>query len=155
MTGYSQTIFAIVLVLLTAAPSVAQSEKQRNKPLDYQVRRVIRSTKKGGYTLITVRVNAKHLNRKDMTTLAEQLREEFAEETRLNAALFDESTPDYILTRGGEIMDFYAEQRGLYSVDRSKCKEHIEYYAKKGNAKRKIMITFGCASELNRNRRVG
>lgn len=119
------------------------------------MRRVIRSTKKGGYTLITVSINAKHFNRKDMTTLAGQLREEFAEETRLDAALFDESTPDYILTGGGEIMDFYAEQRGLYSVNRSKCKEHIEYYTKKGNTKGRIMIPFRCPRELNRNRRVG
>jgi len=139
-------ILLATLCPLVAVTLVAQSDIEKSLFLDYQVTRVITPSKnkKNGYSLVIVKVNSKHFNRKDMTALAAQLNKEFAQEPRMHVALFDENTPWYILEGGGEIPTFYAEMRGQYSVDRIRCKEYIRFSRAKNKPQSEV-IRFKCS----------
>jgi hypothetical protein len=129
----------------------ASAKLNASQTLEYKVWRVFPPSR-GGYALALVSVSPKHFNKDDMTILANQLNKDYSKEIVLKAVLFDdESIPRNFLLGGVEISTLYKEQRGLYFIDRKKCKEYIQFYADKKKPKSNIVVNFKCSSPKEKN----
>jgi len=134
----------------TAQPNTDENQcAQDDQPsLEYHVWRVF-PPGRGGYALAIVSVSPRHFNRADMTALAAQLNREFAQETRLRAVLFDdESIPRNFLAGGVEISTLYERERGRYYLDRTACREYIQFSTRRERPRRTIRLN--CSRQQRR-----
>lgn len=130
---------------ISAVVDVAQPQSEGSRELDYRVRRFFFPADKKRFSIILVTANPKHFNREDMTALAAQLNKEFAGEIRLKAAVFDDDNiPRLFVTGGLELPEYEEARRGLYYLDRSKCREHIQFSTRSGRPKNEVTIKFNC-----------
>jgi|GEM_PF-4845239 len=122
---------------------------KQTKSLEYRVWKVLPAGK-GGYVLALVSVDPKHFNREDMFELGTRLNKEFSQENFFKAVLFDDDTiPRNFGSVSIEIPTFNAAQKGLYYIDRKRCKEYIQFYVRKKKRKSSVTIKFHC---LNQNK---
>ena len=119
---------------------VAQAQ---DKPLDHQIWKVFSPDTKG-FTVVVVSINPDHFNRDDMTALAAKLNEEFAQKQKLKVGLLDDANAARLFVTGRlERSDFNRAQKGLYYLDRTKCKESIQFLT--GKKPRNEVIRFRCS----------
>lgn len=129
--------------MLVAEPHIQIEES--NTP-DYKMRRFFTPADKEHFTIILVTLPPKNFNRQDMTALAVHLNREFAQTTKLKAALLDDDNLVQQFVRGGvELPDFDKAQRGLYYLDRTKCKEYIRFFVRKGEPGNETTLRFKCS----------
>jgi hypothetical protein len=101
-------------------------------------------TAKGPPTLIMqISVQPKKFNREDITTLAQQLKEDFCQEQRIHISLFDDAKEAKstaliygYLSQGGET----GALRGFYDLDRTTGKEVITFATKRNNPLNEVVI---------------
>jgi hypothetical protein len=119
----------------------------QNKSLDYQIWKVFTQDTKG-FTVV-VSVNPEHFNREDMTVLAAILNEEFAQKQKLMIGLLDDANAARLLVTGRlELPDFNRALKGLYYLDRKKCKEYIQFVTENKKPRNEV-IRFRCSQGKN------
>jgi hypothetical protein len=135
-------ICCVVLMLILCVLNFVVAQAQ-NKPLDYQIWKVFSQDTKG-FTIVVVSVNPEHFNREDMTALAAKLNAGYAQKQKLRVGLFDDANTARLFATGRlELPDFNRAQKGLYYLDRTKCKEYIQFL-RQGKRQRKEIIRFRC-----------
>ena len=135
-----------MLILCALNLIVVQAQ---NKSLDYQIWKIFSQDTKG-FTIVVVSVNPEHFNREDMTALAAKLNGEFAQKRKLKVGLLDDANTARLFVTGRlEIPDFNRAQKGLYYLDRTKCKEYIQFL-RRGEKQRNEIIRFRCLQGRNR-----
>ena len=137
----------VILMLTFCAAGLVVTQAQ-NKSLDYKIWQVFSQDMKG-FTIVVVSVNPEHFNRQDMTALAAKLNEEFAQKQKLKVGLLDDANRASLFVLGRlELPDFDRAQKGLYYLDRTKCKEYIQF--RTGNNSRNEVIRFRYSQGTNR-----
>ena len=140
--------FCRVILMLTFCGASSVAAQAQNKSLDYKIWQVFSQDTKG-FTVVVVSVNSVHFNRADMTALATKLNEEFAQKQKLKVGLLDDANSARLFVSGRlEIPDFNRAQKGLYYLDRTKCREYIQFRAR--NNSRNEIIRFRCSPGKNR-----
>jgi hypothetical protein len=139
----------VILILTFYGASVVVAQAQ-NKSLDYKIWQVFSHDTKG-FTIVVASVNPEHFNRDDMTALAAKLNEEFAQKQKLKVGLWDDANAARLFVTGRlEIPDFNRAQKGLYYLDRTKCKEYLQFRERDNNSRNEV-IRFRCSQGKNRS----
>jgi hypothetical protein len=108
--------------------------------LEYRVWRVFPEDGKG-FTLVVVSVDQRHFNREDMTALAARLKQEFAGKAKLKIGLLDDPDTARLFVEGKVNYATYEKaERGRYYLDRTACREYIQFSVRRGKARRTIPI---------------
>jgi len=132
---------AVLMVSLCIGDSVVA--QTQDKSLDYQIWKVFAPDTKG-FTVVVVSVNPSHFNRQDMTALAAKLNEEFAQKQKLKVGLLDDANAARLFVTGRlEFPDFNRAQKGLYYLDRARCKEFVRFLI--GKRPRNEVIRLRCS----------
>ena len=125
---------------VNAVEAMSQSKTEDNQSLDYHVWRVFSEDRKG-FTTVVVSVNPRHFNRDDMTKLAMQLDREFAEKPKLKVGLLDDDNIARLFATGrAELSTYYTAERGRYYLDRTACREYIQFSTKRGKPRETIRL---------------
>jgi len=140
-------IFVAVLFGVVSGYKVSSQETvagaQRSNSLDYHVWRVYPEDRRG-YTVVVVSVNPKHFNRNDMTSLASELNNKFADKKKLRIGLLDDADIARLFAQGRASYPTYERaERGRYYLDRDSCKEYVQFEGKKGRPRE--ALRFKCA----------
>lgn len=123
-----------------------QSQPPETKSPEYKVTPFFIPEDQNRFAIIYVTVDPKNFNRQDMNAVASKLNREFGNQTRLKAAVFDDDFIPQLMVKGGvQLSDFYKAQRGLYYLDRIKCREYIQFSTKKGRPRNEVTIKFKCS----------
>lgn len=131
-----------------ATPEVAQSSTEDSISLDYRVWRVFPEDRRG-FTTVVVSVNPRHFNRDDMTALAAQLNREFADRTKLKVGLLDDADTARLFVEGRANYPTYERaERGRYYLDRSACREYIQFSTQREQPRRTIRLN--CSRQQRR-----
>ena len=166
MSNKKMTLFYTALVLLGASPIVLPSEEKslgsahisagtkittalpqegETDALKYTATPFFLPADKSRFAIIIVSVEPKYFNRKDMIELASKLKNQFPGVVKLKAGILDDDNLAHLVVTGGvELSDFYKAQRGLYYLDRTRCKEYIQFSARKANPKKEVTLQFKC-----------
>lgn len=136
----------LMMVLCVVALPVGQAQ---NGSVDYKVWNVLPKDTKG-FTVVILSVRPELFNRQDMTSLAAKLNEEFGQKQKLKVGLLDDANAARLFVTGRlEIPDYIRAQRGVYYLDRVRCKEYIQFLT--GNRKpRNEVIRFKCSQATKR-----
>jgi hypothetical protein len=122
----------------------AQSKTEGNESLGYHVWRVF-SKDRRGFTVVVASVDPKRFNREDMTALASQLKKEFGDKQKLKVGLLDDANIARLFATGrAEYSTYETAERGRYYLDRSTCREYIEFSTRRGKPRTKITIRLDC-----------
>lgn len=115
-----------------------QSRFEVDEKLDYRVLRFFSPPDRNHFSIIFVTIDPKHFNAHDMRLLAVQLNKEFADLTKLKAALLDDENTARLMAAGNlEPAEFDRRQRGLYYLDRSRHQEYIRFLSRNARASSK------------------
>lgn len=121
------------------------SQSKDVDPLNYKVTPFFVPDDPNRFAIIYVTIDQRHFNSHDMRTLAIQLNREFAKQSRLRVALFDDDLIPQLMVKGGvQLSDFHKAQRGQYYLDRPRCKEYIEFSSRKSGPRNEIVIRSKC-----------
>lgn len=124
-------------------------QTQASRSLKYLVLRFHFPADKKRAAIVLVTVDPEHFNRVDMIALAAELNKEFSEQPRMKAALFDDENTVRLFVAGGlEIPELDKSQRGMYELDRIKCKEYIQFSTRKGRPRNETTIRFKCSVRI-------
>ena len=122
-----------------------QTDTKNPKAKRYNIRPLFIPTDENRFSIVIVSIDSKHFNRDDMTALANELRIEFAKVSRIRAGLVDDDELAQLFQTGRlEVRDFDRAQRGLYYLDRKRCKEYIQFSTRKGQRRSTVTIRFKC-----------
>lgn len=144
-------IFAIGLIVaelnygetshhVEAVTALSQCNTQDSASLDYHVWRVFSEDRKG-FTIVVVSVSPTHFNRNDMTMLAARLNKEFGERKKLKIGLLDdENIARNFVSGRAEYSTYEIAERGRYYLDRSTCKEYIQFSTLRGRPRETVNI---------------
>ena len=139
----TKQIYRAVLMVSLCVVGLVVAQAQ-DKRLDYQIWKVFSPDTKG-FTIVVVSVNPAHFNRGDMTALAAKLNEEFAQKQKLKVGLLDDANAARLFVTGRlELPDFNRAQKGLYYLDRSNCKEYVQFL-RGGKRPRNDVLRFRCS----------
>jgi hypothetical protein len=137
----------VILILTLYGVSFVVAQAQ-NKSLDYKIWKVFSEDTKG-FTIVVISVNPKSFNREAMTLLAAKLNGEFAQKQKLKVGLLDDANSARLFVSGHlELPDLNRAQKGLYYLDRIKCKEYIQFGAR--NNSRNETIRLRCSQGNSR-----
>jgi hypothetical protein len=145
-------IFATTLVIgaifcgrdsSSANNSMPATETKLNQPLEYHIWRVFPEDRKG-FTVIVASVNPKHFNRDDMTALAKELNKKFQEKSKLKVGLLDDENVARLFATGrAEYSTYEASERGRYYLDRSVCREYVQFSSERGKPRQTVKLDCG------------
>lgn len=131
---------------VTTVGDKPQPQAEDSKELSYHVRRSILPKHKNQFAVIHVFVDPKHFNRHGMNALAAHLRRALPEQPKLRAVLLDDdNVARNILPLGADYQIFEKAVRGVYQIDRTKCKEFIQFSSKKGRPRNEVTMHFKCS----------
>lgn len=123
----------------------SHSQREDVNALNYKVTPFFIPADPSRFAIVYVTIDQQHFNRQDMRTLAAQLNQKFEKQARLRVALFDDDRIPQLMVKGGvQLSDFHKAQRGMYYLDRTKCKEYIEFSTRKGMPRNEIAIRTKC-----------
>lgn len=129
-----------------AIAAAYQSEPAKRKSPEYKVTPFFVPEDQTRFAIVYVTVDPKNFNHQDMNSLASKLNRGLGKQRRLKAALFDDNFIPQLMVKGGvQLSDFYKAQRGLYYLDRIKCREYIQFSTKKGRPRNEVTIKFKCS----------
>ena len=124
----------------SANDSMSRTEAKLSQPLDYHVWRVFSEDQKG-FTVVVASVNPKHFNRHDMTALAKELNRKFQEKSKLKVGLLDDENVARLFATGrAEYSTYEASERGRYYLDRTACREYIQFSTQKGKQRQTVRL---------------
>jgi len=111
---------------------------------DYHVWQLTESKSPKGFTIAIVTLAPERFNRRDILLLADQLKKRFASEQRLQVGLLDDENTARLFIAGRLEYPAYAKaERGRYYLDRTQCKEYVQFYPQ--GRKVKQMIRLNCS----------
>lgn len=125
---------------VNAVEAISQTKTEDTQSLDYHVWRVFTEDKKG-FTTLVVSVDTRHFNRDDMTNLAKQLNKQFMEKPKLKVGLLDDENIARLFASGRvELSTYYEAERGRYYLDRTACRQYVEFSSKRGKPRETIRL---------------
>jgi len=145
-----------LLLLLTSASVTAHAENsatvdlsggsygQQQVIVDYRVWRVRENKSPKGFTIAIVTLAPQRFNKRDISLLADQLNKRFASEQRVQVGLLDDENTARLFIEGRlEYPAYTKAERGRYYLDRTQCKEYVQFHPQ--GRKVKQMIRLNCS----------
>lgn len=124
---------------------MSQAKTEDNQSLEYHVWRVFPQDRRG-FTIVVASVNPRHFNREDMIALAMQLNREFADKGKLKVGLLDDDKIARLFATGrAEYSTYELAERGRYYLDRSGCREYIQFSNRRKKPRTKVTIRQNCS----------
>ena len=124
----------------SAGESMSRAGTKLSEPIDYHVWRVFSEDQKG-FTVVVVSVNPKHFNRDDMMALAMELNKKFQEKSKLKIGLSDDENVARLFATGrAEYSTYEASERGRYYLDRTACREYIQFSSQRGKPRQTLNL---------------
>ena len=125
---------------VSVTEEISQSTTQDSKSLDFHVWQVFTEDRKG-FTTAVVSVNPRHFNRAEMIKLAVELSRKFNEIQKLKVGLLDDENIARLFATGrAEYSTYKTAERGRYYVDRTACREYIQFSPQRGKPRETIRI---------------
>lgn len=122
----------------------SRADAQQSKPVNYKVARTIDGTKEGQGVYLLISIAPEDFVRERMIELARQLNQDFANQKKVDASIFDDETlAKNVVPAGAHYVDFKAAERGVYHLDRAKGSEYIHFSTKPGRPSNEIKINLG------------
>lgn len=167
ITFASSMLGLLFVTLIVAAPQYekpvrrindnaanAQAKSENSKSPGYHVWRVF-SPDRRGFTVAVVSVDPKRFNREDMSALASQLNQEFADKRKLKVGLLDnENTARLFASGRAEYSTYETAERGRYYLDRTMCQEYIQFSTRRQKPMTKLAIRLNCSSPRPKSMRM-
>lgn len=123
----------------------AQAQTENSESPGFHVWRVF-SPDRRGFTVVVVSVDPKLFNRKDMSALAGQLNQEFADKRKLKVGLLDDQNIARLFASGrAEYSTYETAERGRYYLDRTTCQEYIQFSTHRQKGRTKVAIRLNCS----------
>ena len=122
----------------------AGSDGYQQVAVEYRVWRITENKSPKGFTVAIVTLAPERFNKRDISLLADQLNKRFASVQRVQVGLLDDENAARLFVAGRLEYPAYAKaERGRYYLDRTRCKEYVQFYPQGSKAKQ--MIRLNCS----------
>jgi hypothetical protein len=112
--------------------------------VNYKIARVIRSSNEKNKVYLDISVEPQYFIRDKMVFLARRLNQDFPNEPRLEATIFDDENIARNIKPIGAAYDLYKKVvRGEYHLNRIKGEEHIQFSTERGKPSDEIKVKLG------------
>ena len=140
----SNYVLAALMLLAPASDGVSNEPifvVAESQAVDYKVVRTIDGRKEGQGLYLFISIAPEDFSRERLTQLARQLNNDYPNEKKLDASIFDsETTALNVLPAGPEYTLFKKAERGLYHLDRAKGVEYLHFSTKPGRPSNEIKL---------------